>query len=403
MSNTNLTIDMIARKMVSMVYQNLKFIGNINREWESEFAKDNFKIGNDVKIRVPQKWMVRDGRLINPQDVEQKTVTLTVDKHKHVAFNFAADELKFDIDTFVKRTNMDTIASTLAANVEADVIGNLYKKVWNFAGSSAAAVGVTTPFEAQEYLNDELVPEDDNRTLLTSNRHQRLMVVGGQGLYNPQKTVANQYVKGVLGDVAGFTNYSTSLIDRHTTGSYVESTQKEVDGANNQGSTITVKNSTGTFKVGDIVQIEGVYRVHPLTKVSTGRLQNFVVTEDLAAAGTTLKISPPLTPTGQWQNVSNVPANGADILKKQSDHSTAQAASTVYSQSLAFHRDAFAFASVPMETLPGHESARASFDGLTLQITRGGDISNMLIITRVDILYGSQAVLPEFACRIIGS
>ena len=79
------------------------------------------------------------------------------------------------------------------------------------------------------------------------------------------------------------------------------------------------------------------------------------------------------------------------------------AASTGYTQNLMFHRDAFAFASVPLEVPKGVDfSAAQRYKGVTVRVVRQYDINNDQLPCRVDVLYGYKTVSPELAVRITG-
>jgi len=78
-------------------------------------------------------------------------------------------------------------------------------------------------------------------------------------------------------------------------------------------------------------------------------------------------------------------------------------ANTLSLQGIAYHREAFALAMVPLVMPEGvHFSAR-SIDretGMSIRMVSQYDIQNDQFITRCDIAYGWAAPLPQMACRI---
>jgi hypothetical protein len=77
--------------------------------------------------------------------------------------------------------------------------------------------------------------------------------------------------------------------------------------------------------------------------------------------------------------------------------------STPYPQNLAYHRDAFTLATVPLALPKGMDMAsRASSDGLSVRFVRGYDVTNDAFISRLDVLFGFLAQRPGWACRIWG-
>ena len=55
---------MIARESLRVLHQKLRFIGSINRTYDDSFAKSGAKIGDSLKIRLPNQYVVRDGALV---------------------------------------------------------------------------------------------------------------------------------------------------------------------------------------------------------------------------------------------------------------------------------------------------------------------------------------------------
>ena len=129
----------------------------------------------------------------------------------------------------------------------------------------------------------------------------------------------------------------------------------------------------------------GVYSVNPQSHQSTGQLQQFVVTADGRRSDVggllALGIQPAITITGPFQTVTNSPADGAVLTFLGT-------ASTAYVQGLAFHRDAFALATVDLD-LPSQsaEASRASDPqlGISLRITRQWAVLSDLWVTRAEL------------------
>jgi hypothetical protein len=70
---------------------------------------------------------------------------------------------------------------------------------------------------------------------------------------------------------------------------------------------------------------------------------------------------------------------------------------------IAFHPEAFAFASAKMKTYKdAHICVQDNYDGISLRIWSASDITNDRLITRIDTLYGYKCVYPALACRIWG-
>ncbi len=69
--------------------------------------------------------------------------------------------------------------------------------------------------------------------------------------------------------------------------------------------------------------------------------------------------------------------------------------------SLAYHKDAFVFATADLVMPKGVDfAAREVMDGISMRIIRDYSISADTFPTRIDVLYGYKTVRPELACRI---
>jgi hypothetical protein len=114
MANTNLTIDQITNESLMVLHQKANFLGTINRQYDSSFAKSGAKIGDTLRIRLPNQYTVRTGATLNTQDVTETKVDLAVATQKGVDLNFTTEELTMDIDSFSERI-IQPAMSVLAA------------------------------------------------------------------------------------------------------------------------------------------------------------------------------------------------------------------------------------------------------------------------------------------------
>ena len=394
MANTNLTIDMITNQALMILHQKLNFIGTIDRQYDSSFAKSGAKIGDTLRIRLPNEYTVRSGATLSTQDTTETSVSLPVTTQKGVDINFSSEELTLDIDDFSKRI-LEPAMSVLAANVEADAI-SMYKDVYNFVDNAGSAMTFAKALAASGKLTDNLTPYD-GRSLNLTTQDNIDMVDALKGLFNAQDKLSSNYKEGRLaGPFAGFEGiYENTLLGNHTTGTAAATTNYLVNGASQTGATLTVDGGSTTFLDGDIITIAGVNRVHPETKADTGILQQFVVTANSGTSATSLAISPYITITGGKQNVTAAPADNAAVSK------VGGGASSVFTNSMAYHKDAFTFATADLVMPKGVDmAARKVLDGVSMRIVRDYDINNDKFPCRIDILYGYAAKRPQLACRI---
>lgn len=405
MSNSILTPTAVTRESLRILHQKLNFVGNINRQYDDRFANSGAKIGDTLQIRLPNEYTVRTGKTLAAQDTSEQSVALTVSTQKGVDVNFSSAEMTMSLDDFSARI-LEPAMSVLAANIESDAL-SMYKQVANEVSDVGDALAYADVLFAGKKLTDSLAPQDQ-RTLLLSTQMNLDLVTGTAALYNDRTKVSDQYRKGLVGnDFFGFDKvFQNTMIPLHTTGTddgtgdYLT----DIAAGENDGSAglLNVDTGAGSFAVGDVIVIESLFEVHPETKVSTGKLKQFVVTTAATpgAGGGDLAISPSIITSGARQNCTGL-ADGKQILKVESDQTTAIGNAADYYVGLGFHKDAFAFATADLILPKGVDfAAREVMDGISMRIIRDYDINNDNMPCRIDVLYGYKAIRPQLACRL---
>lgn len=395
MANTLLTPSQITREALRVLHQKLNFIGAINRQYDDSFAKDGAKIGSALRIRLPNQYTVRTGAALSTQDTTENQVTLNVTTQKGVDTTFTSVEMTMSLDDFSKRI-IDPAMSVLAASIEADAF-SMALDVYNAVNNVGSAITFKNTLQARKILNDNLAPMDGNRSVILNTQDNVDLVDALKGLFQDSSEIKAQYRDGVMGHTAGFEFSENTLLPTQATGTALAATTYTVNGASQVGSAITVATGSTTFKKGDVVTFAGCFRVHPETKTVLGDLQQFVVTADYAGGAGNLAIAPAIVTSGGTQNVSASPTNGGAVAK-------IGGASAVYKPSLAFHKDAFTFATADLVLPKGVDMAsRAVMDGISMRLVRQYDINADKFPVRLDVLYGYQTLRAQLACRILSN
>lgn len=394
MSNTILTPTAVTREALRVLHAKLKFIGSINREYDSQYAKSGAKIGNDLKIRLPNQYTVRTGAVLDVQNTAEDSVTLSVATQKGVDMAFTSEELTMDLDNFSKRC-IQPAMSVLAAAMEADAY-SMYKSVYNMVDSDSAAIDYLDILDARRRLIENLAPDSDTFNCQLSPFHVPKLLNDLKTLQNDPRSISSNYKEGMVAMFAGTDFYQNTHATDHTTGTAAEGdTTYNVNGATESGATITVNAGSATFLIGDVITIAGCNAVHPETKADLGYLQHFVITANSGASATSLSISPAIVVSGAKQNVTGYPTNGGAISKIGAGNAEKLTTSMLY------HKDAFTFATADLVMPSGVDfSAREVLDGISMRIVRQYDINNDQFPCRLDVLYGYKAIRPQLACRI---
>ena len=389
MANTILTPTAVTREALRVLHQKLNFVGNIVREYDDSFAKSGARIGDSLKIRLPNQYVVRTGATLSTQDTTESSVTLQVATQKGVDLNFTSVDLSLSLDDFSKRI-LDPAMAVLAANIEADAL-SMYKDVWQSTWNGGSAATYNLALDTRTILQRSLAPSND-RSALMDPRSMADVVKDTKSLFQDSTSLSKQFKEGYMGRAAGFDWMENTMIPSHTRGasdaSYVCNTST---GITSGTATITLSTGTGTSVAGDVFTIAGVFSVHPETKVSTGILQQFVV----VTGGTTAQVvSPTPITSGATQNITIVSAGASKAVVFLGT------ASTAVQTSLLFQKEAFAFATADLLMPKGVDfAAREVMDGVSMRIVRQYDISNDKFPTRLDVLYGYKTIRPQLAAR----
>ena len=400
MSNSLLTIDMITRKSLEILENNLVLTRNVNRQYDDSFAVEGAKIGSTLRIRLPDRALVTDGAALQVQDDNEQYTTLTVNNQKHIGVNFTSAELTMQLDDFAERVLKPRI-SQLASSIDADV-ANAYKGIYSSVGTPGTTPSTSLVLlQAQQKLNENAAMMSPRYATVNPAANAGL-VEGMKGLFNPTDTISKQFKNGMMGTgVLGFDEINMSQsIKQHTTGDWgtaiTVTTTIATQGATSLGLSFT--GSSKTWKQGDVFTIAGVYAVNPQTRESTGSLQQFVVTADATGSSTaTVSVSPAIyTSANALATVNSFPASGAVVTMLGS-------ATTQYAQNLVYHKDAITFATADLLLPNGVDMAsRAVHNGISLRVVRQYDINNDRMPCRIDVLYGYSAIRPAMAARLWG-
>jgi hypothetical protein len=399
MANQLLTINMITREAVRLWKNTNSFIQHIDTQYDDQFAVTGAKIGQSLRIRLPNDYTVRTGPVAQIQDTQETSTTITVATQKGVDVSFDSVERTMSLDDYSKRVLAPAI-NNLVGSVAADIMSGVEGGVSNLVGNFDAAGNLLRPtlqtwLDAKALLSIRSAPTNGRKFILDPITMART-VQTLSGLLNPASRISEQYESGEVYNAIGFDWFEDQTVIKHTTGAWAAMT---VNGANQTGTTLVVNALTGALAQGDIIQIAGVNSVNRITKQSDGQLQMFVVTADAAIGATQLSIYPAIVPPVggqpvQYQTVTASPGNGAAITPMT-------LASTTYRKNIAFIPDAVTMVTADLE-MPKNmqEVARERMDGVSMRMVTGFDIKSDQFITRLDVLYGYLWIRPEWAVAV---
>jgi len=398
MSNSLLTIDMITRKALEILENNLVLTRTVNRQYDDSFAVEGAKIGSTLRIRLPDRALVTDGAALQVQDDNEQYTTLTVSSQKHIGVNFTTAELTMQLDDFAERVLKPRI-SQLAASIDADV-ANSFKYIGNSVGTPGTTPATSLVLlQAQQKLNENAAVMSPRYATVNPAANAAL-IEGMKGLFNPVSAISKQFKNGLFGEgILGYEELNMSQsVKQFTTGSRAGTVTVSTS-VTSEGSTTVVLTglTTTTIKAGDVFTIANVYAVNPQTRESTGSLYQFVALADVTASTTASVTVPAMySATQALATVDALPVSGAAVT-------FVGAASTQYPQNLIYHKDAIAFATADLLLPQGVDMAsRQVHNGISLRVVRQYDINNDRLPCRIDVLYGYSVIRPQMAVRLWG-
>ena len=258
MPNALLTPTAVTREALRILNQKLNFVGNITREYDDSFAKSGAKIGSDLKIRLPNQYVVRSGATLAAQDTNETSTMLQVNSQKGVDLNFTSVDLTLSLDDFSSRV-LKPAMSVLAATIESDAL-SMYKDINQSIWNGASAATYNRALDTRVILNRALAPMND-RTALMDSLGMADIVKDTKTLFQDDASIAKQYKEGYMGRAAGFDWAENTMMPSHTrsaaNGAYL------VNGATQTGSTLVVDTGANAPSAGDVITIAGVFAVHP--------------------------------------------------------------------------------------------------------------------------------------------
>jgi hypothetical protein len=399
MANAFKVIDMVTKEALRVAHESSAFIATTDRQYDASF-KDNGqgKRGATLRVREPNRYVSTSGRVLDVQDQNEASQTITVASQRHVGMRFNSVELVQSVNSGaafddLSKNYIEPAVKQLMSDIESEYITYATKAIYQNVGTAGTAITtLAVPGAARAKLNQALAPKD-NRYIQMDSVTMGGLVNGMAAYFNPSSAIGDQYKEGLIARTAMADYYENERVFTQTIGSDITGVTLDTFTLADGGTAITVTGGAATV-VGQIFTMAGVYDVHPETKVAYPHLKQFTLTSTSATAYT---FSPPIQTTGAKKNASALPATTAAIVY-------VGAASASYVQPIMYHKEAFQFITADLPLMAGADKCvRKVQDGLSMRVWMDGDIRNDELLMRIDILYGMAALRPEWGCRMIGA
>lgn len=394
----------IAKMGAAILADNAPFYQSCDKEPASSFNQINgYNVGQTIAINVPARPIIGTTADITAgiNDVVEEKVTMTLNQ-RFVA-NCALTSLEIQNSLALKDWGnriLKPYMSGMGQTIDNQYMTLAKNAVYNQVGTAGSTVFDTSTIgSAREKLRKNLAPLGDDLTLMLDSTAMNSAYNSRKGLFQDSSQIAKQYRTGVVGIADGFNYVETNLLPLHTRGTATGAITVTTTSTTGDSTIALTGTGAQTLKAGDVFTVANVFAVHPITKATLNYLQQFVVTADNTASSgayTGIAISPSIyySTSGSLQNVNRLPTS-ADVV------TLVGALSTGYTQSMAFHKQAFRVASVPLMKPEGaHMVGQETVDGMTVRVWMDSILLTDKMVLRLDFLGAFAAVRPGWACRI---
>lgn len=407
MPQTLLTPTIITRNVLPMLVNNLVMAQRVNRQFEPQFGN---KIGTQLTVRKPVRWLAKSGPALQIQDINEPSVIVTVNKQAQVSWQYSSADYTLVIEEWMERYGKPA-AETLANKIDFDILGEVVNVPTSVGTPGVTPSTFATSVQLTGQALDEQAAPMDGRSLVV-NPAAYWAMAGAQSNAYVTKVSEDALIKGYLSTMGNQAVYMDQNVQTQAASTYGGTPLSNAVSPQTGSSIITNgwTSTTTTLAVGTIITFGdpsgdpggGVYAVNPQNRTSTGKLMQFTVTAATVTDGSgnsTIAISPAIVTSGPYQNVTNGVKNDSPITVK-----TGATGSTSTVNNVAFCRDAFGLVCVPMELPTGNgRAARETYKNVSLRFIKDWyDVQNDVFITRLDVLYGTVTYYPEMAVRLLG-
>lgn len=368
MPNTFVSIQEIARVALPRLCENLVFPNLVHKDYSKDFIAGK---GATIQVRKPVVLDAAEfdsSKGVSPQDIKDDTVPVTLDKLATVDIEVSAVEGAVNIDT-ISRVFIEPAAVAIAQKINRDGLA-LYKDIPYIAKGAEEKYSLSTLADARRMLNTNNAPVSPRYTVLGTQADADLTTV--PAIVNAEKSGSTAALRdGSIGKIFGFENYMSQGVVSHVT-AITASEGLKLSKASSKGDlTVNISGTslTGHFVKGDVLSIGGLC---------------YVVTKDSS-------------------NASSNAVSGVSLYPALDAHASGTEVKFVgnHDANLAFHPSAFAFVTRPLTRPSGVESYVTSYNGISLRVTKGYNMTYKKEMLSMDVLYGYKTMYPELAARVI--
>src|SRR5574343_2087092 len=114
MADTTVTPDWVTMEVALYFVNSLRGVANFDRSYSDEFIQAGAKVGDTVRIRLPQQYEAVEGEALEIQNLLDRTVNLILNRRRHVGFGWSSAQATTDLDD-IRSRYVQPAAETLAS------------------------------------------------------------------------------------------------------------------------------------------------------------------------------------------------------------------------------------------------------------------------------------------------
>ena len=370
MSNTLLTPSIIAKEALLQLENNLVMANLVHTDYSTEFAK----VGATVTIRKPATFAASAfSTTVAAQEVTESSVQVVLDKFYDISAAITSQELSLNIVDFSEQI-LQPMMRAHAQNVDNQIIQAVYKTIAGHTTvSSTPAISDLANLMAQ--LDLQKCPPTDRRVVLHPVTYAKMAALDAI-LHADKRGKPLTIEEYSIGRILGADFYMDQNIPAQT--SSIADTAGAFSGAATAGATaatISALTNDEVVAAGDMFKVTGLNKGY---LILTGGTVGSTVCEITFTPGLEKAVA----------DTTVVTFNGAK--------------SSGFKTSLAFHKNAFALVSRPLEPyLAGVSCAVETYKGISCRVAYEGTTSNKTNNMSVDMLFGVQTLDKDLAAKLL--
>jgi coat protein Gp5 len=398
LANSFIFPDWVAPEALRLLLNKLEVAKHFNTDYNKEFDRE-FPVGEVVRVKLPQRFFVRDGLGYTPQPINRINTTVTCNQIFGVDFEWDSFEGAVRMERTkeeISKQYLEPAMAQISQEIDSRAALFAYQNANNIVGQLGVdPTTIATFAQARQRFKELACPSGGDKAFVIPPQVNTSMTPALASLLNPTDEISEQYKEGSLGKMQGFEFYESMSLWRHTAGTWATPANNTVSTLGGQsGTTLLVANTAAdTYNVGDVFSIANVNQVNPMTRRYVSLVpKTFVVTAPLVGTGggsDALQISPAIFgPGSQYQNVDALPAGSALMTLFPGTTSPNGKSSA---QGLALHPDAFALVGVKLESPKATEltsQARDKQTGIPIRFVRMFDPIQSKMVNRWDTVIG---------------